>query len=71
MRHVEAGHTYLAKAMTTFMESDSKTNDEKGTHAIYLAALTHHHFGNPDHPDRPHHHDHPDYRHHPHHPDSH
>ena len=97
MHHVVAVHTYLAKAMTTFMESDSKTNnDEKGTHAIimsgkvtfsqrslnfgkgskvtpvvYLSALTHHHFGNPDHPDRPHHHDHPDYRHHPHHPDSH
>ena len=96
MHHVVAVQTYLAKAMTTFMKSDSKTNDEKGTHAIimsgkvtfsqrsltfgkgskvtpvvYLAALTHHHFGNPDHPDRPHHHDHPDYRHHPHHPDSH
>ena len=38
MRHVEAGHTYLAKAMTTFVESDSKTNnDEKGTHAIIMS----------------------------------
>ena len=37
MHHVVAVHTYLAKAMTTFMESDSKTNDEKGTHAIIMS----------------------------------
>ena len=37
MHHVVAVHTYLTKAMTTFMESDSKTNDEKGTHAIIMS----------------------------------
>ena len=30
-------HTYLAKAMTTFMESDSTANYEKGTHAIIMS----------------------------------